>query len=141
MASAIYRSSDSSRVTQLLAERVLEVVVEVWRWKSALDGRGGGSSKRNTSGVVLIYVCGIRAVFLKHGGGALGIVKSPVCNYNHRKTKINHGPLPASHSLMDFSFLSERKCRPRSQAPCMYILFFWYWYRCTCIYLILSKPQ
>ena len=51
---------------------------------------------------------------LKHGGGTLGIIKSPVCNYNHRKeATFNHGPLSASHNLMYFFFLSERGGRRR----------------------------
>ena len=55
--------------------------------------------------------------FLKHGGGTLGIVKSPVCNYNLEKTTFNHGPLSASHNLMYFfSFLSERSGRRRPPA-------------------------
>ena len=55
---------------------------------------------------------------LNHGGGALGNIKSPVCNYdNNKKTIFNHGPLSASHSnLMYFSFLSERIGRRRSPA-------------------------
>ena len=47
---------------------------------------------------------------LKHVGGTLGIIKSPVCNYNHKKTIFNHGPLSASHNFMCFSFLSEAPC-------------------------------
>ena len=27
---------------------------------------------------------------LKHGGGTLGIIKSPVCSYDHKKTTFNH---------------------------------------------------
>ena len=58
----------------------------------------------------------------KNGGGTLGIIKPPVCNYDHKKTTFNHGPLSASHSnLMYFSFLSKRSGRrrpPGSEAPC-----------------------
>ena len=39
---------------------------------------------------------------LKHGGGTLGIIKSPVCNYD----KFNHGP----SNLVYFSLLSEAPC-------------------------------
>ena len=40
-------------------------------------------------------VCGVRAVFLKLGGGTLGFIKSPVCNYNHKKL----------YSIMDLCLL------------------------------------
>ena len=61
-------------------------------------------------------------VFLKHGGGALGIFKSPVCTYNQAWAF----SLSASHY---FSFLSKPSgrrgvCRPRSEAPCIYLDFF-----------------
>ena len=73
--------------------------------------------------------------FLKHGGGGtLGIVKSPVWNshtwyiystviYNdHKNTKINHAPLSASHNLMYFSFLSERKAARGAKRLVLYPL-------------------
>ena len=56
-------------------------------------------------------------VFLKHGGGALGIFKSPVCTYNQAWTF----SLSASYY---FSFLSKRSGRrmpPASEAPCINI--------------------
>ena len=34
------------------------------------------------------HACGIRVVFLEHGGGALGIFKSPVCTYNLSWTSV-----------------------------------------------------
>ena len=41
------------------------------------------------------HACGVWVVFLEHGGGALGIFKSPVCTY----LRSNHGPLSASRFL------------------------------------------
>ena len=104
---------------KLLAEQFLEVVLEVWRWRSALDGCGGRASKRSTYGVVLIHEAS-SCFYLKHGGGALGIAKSPVCNYNEITT-INHGPLSASHNFMYFSFLSERGGRRKRLVHDTYI--------------------
>ena len=53
-------------------------------------------------------------VFLEHGGGALGIFKSPVCTYLQSNMDFS---FPASHH---FSFLSKRSGlrRPQSEAPC-----------------------
>ena len=61
---------------------------------------------------------------LKRGGGTIGILKSPVCNYyctiDHGKNYhgiFNHGPLSALHNnLVYFSFLSERSGRRRPPA-------------------------
>ena len=39
--------------------------------------------------------------FPKHGGGTLGTIKSPLCNYNHKQL-FNQGPLSASRNLMYF---------------------------------------
>ena len=61
-----------------------------------------------------VYSCVWRlwGVFLEHGGGALGIFKSPVSTYNQSWTFVR----------FTFSFLSKRAaggvCRPRSEAPC-----------------------
>ena len=45
---------------------------------------------------------------LNHGGGTLGFIKSPVCNYDQNKKNyidiytyvFNHGPLSASHIIV-----------------------------------------
>ena len=54
-------------------------------------------------------------VFLEHGGGALGIFKSPVCTYNQAWTF----SLSASHN---FSFLSKRSGRrmPPAERSALY---------------------
>ena len=60
-------------------------------------------------------------VFLEHGGGALGIFKSPVCTYNQAWTF----SLSASHY---FSFLSKRSGRrmPPAERSALYIIRTWY---------------
>ena len=60
-------------------------------------------------------------VFLEHGGGALGIFKSPVCTYNQAWAF----SLSASHS---FGFLSKRSGRrmPPAERSALYILYVWY---------------
>ena len=52
-------------------------------------------------------------------------IKSPVCNYNHKKTIFNHGPLSVSHNLMCFSFLSERSGlrRPPAERSALYFIY------------------
>ena len=61
------------------------------------------------------HSCGV-CLFLEHGGGALGVFKSPVCTYDQAWTF----SLSASRY---FSFLSVAGgvCRPRSEAPCTYV--------------------
>ena len=65
-----------------------------------------------------VYSCVWRlcVVFLEHGGGALGIFKSPVCTYNQAWTL----SLSASHY---FSFLSKRSGRrmPPAERSALYI--------------------
>ena len=58
------------------------------------------------------HACGIWVVFLEHGGGALGIFKSPMCTYSH-------DPLCASHY---FSFISQRSGRriPPAERSALY---------------------
>ena len=53
---------------------------------------------------VYTHACGVWVVFLEHGGGALGIFKSPVCTYNQAWTF----SFSASHY---FSFLSKGSWR------------------------------
>ena len=63
--------------------------------------------------------------FLKHGGGTLGIINSPVCNYNHRKLYFitDLCPLRIIWYLVCFSFLSERcgRRRPRAERSALYV--------------------
>ena len=70
-------------------------------------------------GTYAVYSCVWRlgVVFLEHGGGALGIFKSPVCTYNQAWTF----SLSASHY---FSFLSKRSGRrmPRAERSALYCM-------------------
>ena len=52
------------------------------------------------------HACGVWVVFLEHGGGALGIFKSPVCTKSSKQAWTFS--LSASHC---FSFLSKRSGR------------------------------
>ena len=56
-------------------------------------------------------------VFLEHGGGALGIFKSPVCTYNQAWTFLYplHTVFPSSASA------AGGVGRPLSEAPCIYM--------------------
>ena len=78
------------------------------------------------------HACGVWGCLLKHGGGALGIFKSPVSTYNQAWTF----SLSASHY---FSFLSKRSGRrmprasqvlPRASHMYEYVMFL--------IFLVLS---
>ena len=70
------------------------------------------------------HACGVCVVFLEHGGGALGIFKSPVFTYNQAWTF----SLSASHY---FSFLSKRSGRrmPPAERSALYII--------SCVQLLL----
>ena len=56
---------------------------------------------------ILMHVASV-GCFLEHGGGALGIFKSPVCTYNQAWTF----SLPASHCFSFLSKLSGRRMPP-----------------------------
>ena len=67
---------------------------------------------------ILVRLASVWVVFLEHGGGALGIFKSPVCTYNQAWTF----SLSASHY---FSFLSKpsgRRMPPAERSALYYIL-------------------
>ena len=56
------------------------------------------------------HACGVWVVFPEHGGGALGIFKSPVCTYNQSWTFVRFIHKQAQRAAY--------VCRPRSEAPC-----------------------
>ena len=58
-------------------------------------------------------------LLLKHGGGTLDIIRSPVCNYNnHEKLYLvfNIDLLSASHNLMYFSLFLPEQARRAAEA-------------------------
>ena len=65
------------------------------------------------------HACGVWVVFLEHGGGALGIFKSPVCTYNQAWTF-------SSSTSNYFSFLSKRSGRrmPPAERSALYFHIF-----------------
>ena len=87
------------------------------RDKTYIYSEYSANAVRHEVHTLYIHTCGVWVVFLEHGGGALGIFKSPVCTYNQSWTfaRFTLFFLPPKASV------AGGVCRPRSEAPSIFV--------------------
>ena len=83
------------------------------------------------------HACGVWVVFLEHGGGALGIFKSPVSTYKQAWTF----PLSASHYFSFQSKRSGRRMPPAERSALSYDGGLWCGVSLACSYVALRQTR